>query len=173
MKHRPREATIFDLGFSRPWMLQDREEWMCPPRIHPSSVPMPRADYRSMQSDPGITGYTPQRRFRSMLCNHPARHLEDTCAVALSVCSHRCASCGSFRPHSTESTILPSMFPRAARSCAPRASANANVLSMATRRVPAPSKRPISASCAPFERTWVIDTVTPRFVASSRHPRHH
>ena len=38
------------------------------------------------------------------------------------------------------------------RSCAARASASANVLSIATRTVPASSGRPGSASCAPFER---------------------
>jgi len=70
------------------------------------------------------------------------------------------------RPHATVSTILPWMCPRAARSCAFRASASGNVLSMATRTVPASSKRPNSASWGPFERTWVIETVTPSFAAS-------
>ena len=62
---------------------------------------------------------------------------------------------------------MPWMCPRAARSCALRASASRNVLSMATRTVPASSRRPSSASCRPFERTWVIETVTPSLAASS------
>ena len=65
----------------------------------------------------------------------------------------------SFHPYVTMSTILPWMCQRAARSCAHRASANGNVLSMATRTVPASSKRPSSASCGLFEPTWVIEPV--------------
>lgn len=38
----------------------------------------------------------------------------------------------------------------------------------------ASSKRPRSSSCGPFERTWVIETVTPSFAASSasEKPKH-
>ena len=68
---------------------------------------------------------------------------------------------------STVRTSFPRMCPRAARSCALRASARGYVLSISTRTVPASSKRPSSASCAPLERTWVIDVVTPSLFASS------
>src|SRR5690606_27613897 len=67
----------------------------------------------------------------------------------------------------TERTIFPWVCPRAARSCACCASARANVLSMATRITPVSSKPASCTSCAPLDRTCVVETVTPSFPASS------